>query len=186
MLAVLTTQPLDARSRGNAARVTWKRPRTLTAKTRSQSSSERLSRSFGFQDAVVPALLMSTSRRPNRSSTALSIARTSASSLTSQRSHKGLRAQLLRGRGGLARRLLAARVVDRDVVARARERERRAAADSGRRAGDERRSRERHARPLRWPYCAKRSARLAARSENTAILFIVRGSFPRSGGRFFP
>ena len=56
MDAVLTTQPFDFLRRGTAARVTWKSPRTLTANTRSHSSSESVSRSFGFQDAVVPAL----------------------------------------------------------------------------------------------------------------------------------
>jgi hypothetical protein len=79
-------QPFDALRSGTAARVTWKRPRTLTANTRSHSSSESVSRSFGFHDAVVPALLISASRRPNVCSTDFSIARTPGSSLTSQRS----------------------------------------------------------------------------------------------------
>src|SRR6266568_3020198 len=81
----ITMQPLEMRRSGTAARVTWNRPRTFTAKTRSQSSSEMLSRSLGFHAAVVPALLMSTSRRPNWSPTVFSIARTPTSSATSQR-----------------------------------------------------------------------------------------------------
>ena len=84
MLAVLTMQgrsPL--RSSGSAARVTWNSPRTLTANTRSHSSSDMLSRSRSFMAAVVPALLTSASRRPNFSSTRFSMARTLVSSLTS-------------------------------------------------------------------------------------------------------
>ena len=56
-------------SKGTAARVTWNSPRTLTENTRSHSSSDRVSRSLGFQAAVVPALLISTSRRWNSFST---------------------------------------------------------------------------------------------------------------------
>jgi len=85
MLAVLTTQPFASRRSGTAARVTWKRPRTLTANTRSHSSSDSVSRSFGFQDAVVPALLTSTSSLLKESLMVESIVRTPASSLTSQR-----------------------------------------------------------------------------------------------------
>ncbi len=84
MLAVLTMAgSVPFLSSGTAARVTWKRPRTFTAKVRSHSPMSRLSRSRTFQAAVVPALLTSASRRPNRSSTARIIWRTAASSATS-------------------------------------------------------------------------------------------------------
>ena len=88
MLAVLTMDgsppcSLLFLSSATAARLTWKLPRTLTAKVRSQASMSRLSRSFTFQVAVVPALLMSASRWPKASPTFASIWRTAASSLTS-------------------------------------------------------------------------------------------------------
>jgi hypothetical protein len=63
MLAVLMTQPWFFFSSGTAALVTWKRPLTFTANTRSHSSSDSVSRSRGFHEAVVPALLISTSSR---------------------------------------------------------------------------------------------------------------------------
>ena len=65
MLAMLTTLAAgDWRSIGTAALVTWNRPRTLTAKTRSHSSRLRLSSASGAVSMVVPALFTSTSRRP--------------------------------------------------------------------------------------------------------------------------
>ena len=88
MLAVLTMAglppaSLHLRSRGTAARLTWKVPRTFTAKVRSHSARSRLSRSRIFQLAVVPALLTSASRWPKASATAARVRRTAVSSLTS-------------------------------------------------------------------------------------------------------
>ncbi|MDB5930476.1 MAG: family oxidoreductase [Polaromonas sp.] len=70
-------------SSGTAARVTWNRPRTLTAKVRSHSARSRLSRSLTFHLAVVPALLTSASRWPKASSICFIIWRTAGSSDTS-------------------------------------------------------------------------------------------------------
>jgi len=85
MLAVLTMAGAGAFfSSGSAARVTRKTLRTLTAKTRSHSSTESASRSLGRTSVVVPALLMSASSLPKAPSTSRSMARTAASSATSQ------------------------------------------------------------------------------------------------------
>ena len=86
MLQVLTMQPFgDFLSSGTAARVTRNNPSTLTAKTRFHSWTFTPSRFLGSTSIVVPALLISTSSRPNFFSVASSMACTHASSLTSHR-----------------------------------------------------------------------------------------------------
>src|SRR5512145_126565 len=86
MLHVLTIQPFgDFLSNGAAARATRNTPSTLTEKTRFHASTVISSKFVGATSTVVPALLISTSSRPNFFSTAANMARTPASSLTSQR-----------------------------------------------------------------------------------------------------
>ena len=64
MLATFTIEPCDSLRCFSHARVTWNRPRTLTANTRSQSSAWTPSRSSGPTSVVVPALFTRTSSRP--------------------------------------------------------------------------------------------------------------------------